>query len=168
MVVSSGLVEARLLLLLVFEGWNCIDDVLYFFRRLQRLAIFVYLRLFFFVFVAIRVLILVCFAIRECALTAVAEENMLLAVVALRELVVLLICLLPLTRMLALALIWLLVVVAIEIYLDARARGLDVVQHILDVIHDAGEVEELTILTILSRLPSLPWWHALRCSSWTC
>jgi len=84
---------------------------------------------------------------------------MLLAVVALRELVVLL----PLAWMLALALIWLLVVVAIEIYLDARARGLDVVQHILDVIHDAGEVEEL--LTILSLLPCLPWWHALRRSS---
>ena len=60
---------------------------------------------------------------------------MLLAVVVLRELVVLLI-LLPLAWMLALALIWLLVVVAIEIYLDARARSLDVVQHVLDVIHD--------------------------------
>ena len=60
---------------------------------------------------------------------------MLLAVVVLRELVVLLI-LLPLAWMLALALIWLLVVVAIEIYLDARARSLDVVQHVLDVVHD--------------------------------
>ena len=60
---------------------------------------------------------------------------MLLAVVVLGELVVLLI-LLPLAWMLALALIWLLVVVAIEIYLDARARSLDVVQHVLDVIHD--------------------------------
>lgn len=174
MVVSTGLFEARLLLLLVFEGRNCIDDVLYFFRRLQRLAIFVHLRLFFFVFVAIRVLILVWIAIREGTLTSVSwigEEHMLLAVVALRELVVLL----PLAWMLALALIWLLVVVAIEIYLDARARGLDVVQHILDVIHDAGEVEEL--LTILSLLPSLPRWHALSLlllclclmhASWTC
>jgi hypothetical protein len=53
MVVSSGLVEARLLLLLVFEGRNCVDDVLYVFRRLQRLAIFVHLRLFFLVFVTI-------------------------------------------------------------------------------------------------------------------
>lgn len=86
---------------------------------------------------------------------------MLLAVVVLRELVVLL----PLAWMLALALIWLLVVVAIEIYLDARARSLDVVQHVLDVIHDAGEVEELTIL---SRLPSLPGWHARMRCSWTC
>jgi|TARA_B110001450_G_scaffold256107_1_gene285483 hypothetical protein len=80
-------------------------------------------------------LILVWIAIREGALAAVAwigEEYMLLAVVVLRELVVLL----PLAWMLALALIWLLVVVAIEIYLDARARSLDVVQHVLDVIHD--------------------------------
>jgi hypothetical protein len=98
---------------------------------------------------------LVWIAICEGALSSVAEEHMLLAVVALRELVVLL----PLAWMLALALIWLLVVVAIEIYLNARARGLDVVQHILDVIHDAGEVEEL--LTILSLLPCLPRWHAL-------
>jgi len=78
---------------------------------------------------------LVWIAIREGALAAVAwigEEYMLLAVVVLRELVVLL----PLAWMLALALIWLLVVVAIEIYLDARARSLDVVQHVLDVIHD--------------------------------
>lgn len=86
---------------------------------------------------------------------------MLLAVVALRELVVLL----PLAWVLAMALIWLLVVVAIEIYLDARARGLDVVQHILDVIHYTREVEEL--LTILSLLPSLPRWHALMHASWT-
>lgn len=85
---------------------------------------------------------------------------MLLAVVVLRELVVLL----PLAWMLALALIWLLVVVAIEIYLDARARSLDVVQHVLDVIHDAGEVEELTILSLL---PSLPGWHARMRCSWT-
>jgi hypothetical protein len=112
---------------------------------------------------------LVWIAICEGALSSVAEEHMLLAVVALRELVVLL----PLAWMLALALIWLLVVVAIEIYLNARARGLDVVQHILDVIHDAGEVEEL--LTILSLLPCLPRWHALHsccciccigCTSW--
>lgn len=78
---------------------------------------------------------MVWIAIREGALAAVAwigEEYMLLAVVVLRELVVLL----PLAWMLALALIWLLVVVAIEIYLDARARSLDVVQHVLDVIHD--------------------------------
>ena len=104
---------------------------------------------------------MVWIAICEGALSSVAEEHMLLAVVALRELVVLL----PLAWMLALALIWLLVVVAIEIYLDARAGGLDVVQHILDVIHDTGEVEEL--LTILSLLPSLPRWHALVHSSWT-
>lgn len=78
---------------------------------------------------------MVWIAIREGALATVAwigEEYMLLAVVVLRELVVLL----PLAWMLALALIWLLVVVAIEIYLDARARSLDVVQHVLDVIHD--------------------------------
>ena len=99
------------------------------------MAIFVHGRLFFSIFVTIRVLILVWIAIREGALAAVAwigEEYMLLAVVVLRELVVLL----PLAWMLALALIWLLVVVAIEIYLDARARSLDVVQHVLDVIHD--------------------------------
>ena len=81
---------------------------------------------------------MVWIAIREGALAAVAwigEEYMLLAVVVLGELVVLLI-LLPLAWMLALALVWLLVVVAIEIYLDARARSLDVVQHVLDVIHD--------------------------------
>jgi len=83
-------------------------------------------------------LILVWIAICEGTLASVAwigEEYMLLAVVVLRELVVLLI-LLPLAWMLALALIWLLVVVAIEIYLDARARSLDVVQHVLDVVHD--------------------------------
>jgi len=83
-------------------------------------------------------LILVWIAIREGTLASVGwigEEYMLLAVVVLGELVVLLI-LLPLAWMLALALIWLLVVVAIEIYLDARARSLDVVQHVLDVIHD--------------------------------
>ena len=107
---------------------------------------------------------LVWIAICEGTLASVAwvgEEHVLLAVVALRELIVLL----PLAWMLALALIWLLVVVAIEIYLDARARGLDVVQHILDVIHDAREVEEL--LTVLGLLPSLPRWHALMHSSWT-
>ena len=138
MAVSSGLLESRLFLLLVFEGRNCVDDVLYFLRRLQSLAIFVHGRLFFSVFVTIRVLILVWIAIREGTLASVGwigEEYMLLAVVVLRELVVLLI-LLPLAWMLALALIWLLVVVAIEIYLDARARSLDVVQHVLDVIHD--------------------------------
>ena len=138
MAVSSGLLEGRLFLLLVFEGWNCVDDVLYFLRGLQRLAIFVHGRLFFSVFVTIRVLILVWIAIREGTLASVGwigEEYMLLAVVVLGELVVLLI-LLPLAWMLALALIWLLVVVAIEIYLDARARSLDVVQHVLDVIHD--------------------------------
>jgi hypothetical protein len=99
------------------------------------LAIFVHGRLFFSVFVTIRILILVWIAVREGALasaTWIGEEHMLLAVVVLRELVVLL----PLAWMLALALIWLLVVVAIEIYLDARARSLDVVQHVLDVIHD--------------------------------
>ena len=130
------------------------------------MAIFIHGWLFFSVFVTIRVLILVWIAIREGALAAVAwigEEYMLLAVVVLGELVVLLI-LLPLAWMLALALIWLLVVVAIEIYLDARARSLDVVQHVLDVIHDAGEVEELAILSLL---PSLPGWHARMRCSWT-
>jgi hypothetical protein len=127
------------------------------------LAIFVHGRLFFSVFVTIRILILVWITIREGTLASAAwigEEYMLLAVVVLRELVVLL----PLAWMLALALIWLLVVVAIEIYLDARARSLDVVQHVLDVIHDAGEVEELTILSLL---PSLPGWHARMRCSWT-
>jgi hypothetical protein len=95
----------------------------------------------------------------------IREEYVLLAVVALRKLIVLL----PLARVLALALVRLLVVVAIEIYLDARARGLDIVQHVLNVIHDAREVEEL--LTVLSLLSSLPWWHALMRSfrtSWPC
>lgn len=107
---------------------------------------------------------LVWITICEGSLTSIAwvgEEHMLLAVVALRELVVLL----PLAWMLAMALIWLLVVVAIEIYLDARTGGLDVVQHVLDVIHYTREIEEL--LTVLSLLPSLPWWHTLVHASWT-
>ena len=92
--------------------------------------------------------------------TITCVEHMLLSIVALCKLIVLL---LPLSMVLVISLIWILVIISVEIYLNAWLICLNIVQHVLDIAHDTRKIEKLSISILI--LSTLSWWHAWVCSS---
>lgn len=142
----------RLFLFFVFEWWNCIYDVFYFFRRLQRLTIFVKWWLFFSIFIAIFI-----WLIRTLWLLPI-------------ELLVILLLLASVTRrvleVLLLLWIWSLIiglpiVISIEVYLDSWTLSLYIIKHVLNIIHDTGKIEEIVWLTTWLYLWTHTVWYLL-------
>ena len=140
-----------LLLFLIFEAWNCIDDILYFIWREKRLTVLIKLLLFFIILV----------------------RGVLLSILTIWHLIVVIV--LPVRTWVRELLLEVTIATISEliskVHLNARVLLLDLVHHLLDVIHDSTYVNAHVYMRVLLWLRSMlivhPWnVHASNMQSW--